>query len=79
MIRKRKAKVYWGQVLLFAFTHTNVIYTDRQKARPNPALDNSLRRKQNKPRCDEGSWQESLGRSLLVVLDIHPRKPGQVR
>ncbi len=28
MIRNRKAKVYWGQVLLFAFTHTNAIYTN---------------------------------------------------
>ncbi len=28
MIRKREAKVYWGQVLLFAFANTNAIYTN---------------------------------------------------
>ncbi len=61
MIRKRKAKVYWGQVLLFAFAHTNAIYTNalqralhRGRPRSSSALDNSLRRKQNKRRRDEG-------------------------
>ncbi len=28
MIRKREAKVYWGQILLFAFAYTRAIYTN---------------------------------------------------
>ncbi len=28
MIRKDKAKVYWGQVLFFAFAPTNAVYTN---------------------------------------------------
>ena len=67
MIRNRKAKVYGGQVLFFAFTHTHVIYTGRQKARPDPALDsaldNSLLRKQNKRRRDEGFFIREESRS----------------
>jgi len=43
MIRKRKAKVYWGQVLFFAFAHINAIYIFTMSLRALKGRGNLLR------------------------------------
>jgi len=65
MIRKDKAKVHWGQVLFFAFTHTNAIYTN--------ALHRELHR--GRPRSfykwAGGAWQ-SCAEDRRCLCRFHP-------